>query len=134
MDEITQKYGQQVHEQLLSSVATRICRHVRPIDLVGHTQQDEFLIAMYNDNKDDVRCRNFKRILHDLNHRSYKTNAGFISIRCAMSMTVAVKNDGEKDVEALIAATRKNYTNQLKWVLKKSPVKPRFYDVAIITL
>ena len=106
INNIITSYGKEVHEQLMSSIATRICRHVRPIDLVGHAKEDEFLIAMYNEKKDDARCRNFKRILHDLNHRSYKTSAGFINIRCAMAMSVILKNDPEQDVKHLISVTR----------------------------
>lgn len=105
LDSIITSYGKTVHEQLMSSVATRICRHVRPIDLIGHIKQDEFLIAMYN-LTDDVRCRNFKRILHDLNHRSYKTSSGFLNIHCAMAMTVTLKSDDERNVEELIKTTR----------------------------
>jgi len=108
LDKLIAIHGQKIHQQLMSSVATRICRHVRPIDLVGHSQQDEFLIAMYNNDPDDARCRNFKRILHDLNHRSYSTTAGFISIHCAMAMTVSLNNgnDNEPDVKELINMTR----------------------------
>jgi len=65
-DKIRSQYGIQVQEQLLSSVAERICRLVRPIDLVGHINQDEFLVAMYYNNADDARRRNFSRILHDV--------------------------------------------------------------------
>jgi len=105
LDSIITAYGKTVHEQLMSNVATRICRHVRPIDLIGHITQDEFLIAMY-DLTDDVRCRNFKRILHDLNHRSYKTSSGFLNIHCAMAMSVILKGEDEQDVEELIKITR----------------------------
>ena len=105
LDNIITSYGKTVHEQLMSSVATRICRHVRPIDLIGHIKQDEFLIAMYN-LTDDARCRNFKRILHDLNHRSYKTSSGFLNIHCAMAMTVTLKDEDEREVEELIKTTR----------------------------
>ena len=114
LKKLTQIHGKEVRNQLLSSVATRVCRHVRPIDLVGHAQQDEFLIAMYNNSQDDVRCRNFKRILHDLNHRSYKTSAGFISIRCAMSMAVIVKNDTEQDVNEIISSIRQKLQKSIE--------------------
>lgn len=106
LDNIISSHGQEVQEQILASVSNRICRHVRPIDLVGHAKQDEFLIAMYNDNPDNARCRNFKRILHDLNHRSYKTTAGFISIHCAMAMSVTLKDDDGFDVKEVITMTR----------------------------
>jgi PleD family two-component response regulator len=106
LDQIIALYGTETREQLMSNVATRICRHVRPIDLVGHGERDEFIIAMYNANADDARCRNFKRILHDINHRSYKTTSGFISIHCAMAMTVTLKDDNEREVKSLINMTR----------------------------
>lgn len=106
IDSIIASHGQEVQEQIIANVSNRICRHVRPIDLVGHAKQDEFLIAMYNDNPDNARCRYFKRILHDLNHRSYKTTAGFISIHCAMAMTVISKDEDRQKAKEIISATR----------------------------
>ena len=106
LNNIASLHGKKVYEQLIGSVAARICRHVRPMDLVGHARQDEFLIAMYNDSTDNARCRNFKRILQDLNHRSYKTTAGFINIRCAMALTVTLKDENKQDVKELINTTR----------------------------
>ncbi|MDX2506834.1 MAG: response regulator [Gammaproteobacteria bacterium] len=101
------QHGSSVQDQLLSSIANRICRQVRPIDLVGHIAKDEFLIAMYYNQVDDARCRNFKRILYDLNHRSFKTTHGFLNISCAMAMTMTHKDNMIGDVKELISITRK---------------------------
>ncbi len=106
IDKVVTSYGQKVQEQIMNSISTRICRHVRPMDLVGHAKIDEFLIAMYNDNSDNVRCRHFKRILHDINRRAYKTSSGFINIHCAMAMTITHKDDQEHDVREFINITR----------------------------
>ncbi|NOQ79471.1 MAG: response regulator [Gammaproteobacteria bacterium] len=106
IDKLSKQYGQLVYEELLSSVANRIRHQVRPIDLVGHIAQNEFLIAMYSTN--DTRCRNFKRILQDLNHRSYKTTDGFLNIHCAMAMAVTKKENDNIDVKELISNIHKN--------------------------
>lgn len=105
-DQLKNKHGLAVQEQLLASTANRISRFVRPMDLVGHLDQDEFLIAMYFSNEDDARCRNFKRILHDLNHRSIKTAHGFLNIKCAMAMSNVHKGNMAADVEAFVADIR----------------------------
>ncbi len=106
IEKVGATYGQKVQDQIMDSISTRICRHVRPMDLVGHAKADEFLIAMYNDNTDNARCRNFKRILHDINRRAYKTTSGFITIHCAMAMSITHKDDQEQDVKDLITITR----------------------------
>jgi hypothetical protein len=103
--QLGQEHGVEVQEQLLQNIANRISRLVRPIDLVGHIQQDEFLIAMYYQNQDDARCRNFKRVLHDVNHRSYKTAHGFLNIQCAMAMSMIHKGNMPADVQRLIDTT-----------------------------
>ena len=113
LDKIQSSHGKEVYEQIMGSVSTRICRHVRPIDLVGHARKDEFLIAMYN-TSDDHRCRNFKRILHDLNHRSYKTTSGYINIRCAMALSIVLKDEHEKEVKRLIHGTRKKLQKSIE--------------------
>ena len=105
-DKIGQEHGVEVQEQLLQSIANRISRLVRPIDLIGHTQQDEFLIAMYFQNRDDARCRNFRRILHDVNHRSFKTSNGFLNIQCAMAMSMVHKDKMAENVKHFINGTR----------------------------
>jgi PleD family two-component response regulator len=102
-----EKYGKSVQEQLLASIANRVSRLIRPMDLLGHTDKEAFLIAMYHQNPDDARCRNFRRILHDINHRSFKTSSGFINIQCAMAMTQVSQNDIDKDVKSIISITEK---------------------------
>jgi len=108
LEKVSERYGKAVYEQILSRVAKRICHQVRPIDLVGHISKDQFLIAMYLNNTDDIRSRHFKRILQDLNHRSYKTTGGFLNIHCAMSMAVTKKGNEEVDVNKLIKGIHKN--------------------------
>lgn len=99
-------HGKKIQEELLSSVARRICRMVRPIDLVGHIRGDEFLIAMYYDNEEDARCRSFKRILQDINHRSFDTSHGFLNISCVMAMSVSHKDNMVYNASELIRITR----------------------------
>ena len=103
---IEEQHGKKIRAELLSSIAKRICRMIRPIDLVGHIRGDEFLIAMYYDNEDDARCRSFKRILQDINHRSFDTSHGFLNISCAMAMSISHKDNMVYDANELIRITR----------------------------
>jgi len=118
-EQVSKRHGQAVYEQLLSSVANRLCNQVRPIDLVGHVNRNEFLIAMYTDSAEDVRCRNFKRILQDLNHRSYKTTEGFLNVHCAMAMAVTIKDDNEIDVAKLISNIHENLYKSIEMGYKE---------------
>lgn len=113
-DEIADNQGIQVQEQLLNSVANRITRLVRPMDLIGHIKKDEFLIALYYPQKEDARCRSFKRIMHDVNHRSFKTTEGFVNINCAMAMTTVDKDSIPESVKQLIRDTRKKLTKSIE--------------------
>ncbi len=97
LDNIAQQYGQSVAEQLLINVTNRICQQVRPIDLVGHLKPDEFLIAIYSSNEYNARGASFKRILNDVNHRTYKTTGGFLNIHCAMAMSITQKQGSEDE-------------------------------------
>ena len=104
--QLASEHNREVQEQLLKSVSRRICRQVRPMDLVGYINPGEFLIAMHYPNMKEATCRNFKRILHDVNHRSYKTTHGFLNLQCAMAMTGIDKNHPVSDVKELIYNTR----------------------------
>jgi len=108
LEAILQQYGKTVKDQLISDIAQRLCNTVRPMDLVGHLEQDEFLIAMYNSEHNDGPCRTFKRILHNINHRSYKTTAGFVNIHSAMAMGFTKSDDSQMDVKQVISNIYKN--------------------------
>ena len=113
-DKLGETHGSGVQEQLLTSIASRISRLIRPMDLIGHIQKDEFLIAMYYPNKDDARCRNFRRILQDVNHRSFKTTDGFLNIQCAMAMSMIHKDNMVEDAKELIMDTRKKLVKSIE--------------------
>lgn len=112
IQKITALHGKAVYEQLISSIANRICHQVRPMDLVGHISEDEFLIAMYHRNEGD-KCRNFKRILQDLNHRSYKTTSGFLNVHCAMAMSVNDQDNADINVKDLIHTIHEKLTQSI---------------------
>ncbi|HJL42967.1 MAG TPA: EAL domain-containing protein [Myxococcales bacterium LLY-WYZ-16_1] len=49
---VNQQFGAEVGDHLLRRLGTRLCREVRPIDLVGRTGSDEFVVIL-----DDVEPR-----------------------------------------------------------------------------
>ena len=66
------------------------------------------LIAIYNSEHNDAPCRTFKRILHNINHHSYKTTVGFVNIQCAMAMSFTKNNDTQMDVKQVLKNTYNN--------------------------
>jgi len=108
IEELTEQYGQKVREQIISSVANRICATIRPIDLVGHIDKHEFLIAMYAFDSKRTPCSTFKRVLSKINHRSYKTSAGFLNVKCSMSVNTRDQNSEIIEVRELIKTSYKS--------------------------
>ncbi len=104
---ISEQYDERVYEQLISSVAQRILKQLRPIDLVGHINKDEFLIAIYSNSTDNTRYSNFKQILHDLNQLFFKTDVGYLNIHCAMAMAVTKNGESHISVKELMSNLHK---------------------------
>ncbi len=97
---------------MIGSIAQRILKQLRPIDLVGHISKDEFLIAIYSNSTDNTRYSNFQQILHDLNQLFFKTDVGYLNIHCVMAMAVTKNGESHISVKELI--------NSLHQKLKKS--------------
>ncbi|HEY9147406.1 MAG TPA: response regulator, partial [Gammaproteobacteria bacterium] len=80
------RYGEEVYEAVLCSIARRLRRSVRPGDVVARISDHEFVVGMYYQEQGQIRGRTFKRVMQAINLRPFKTEAGFLSVSVAMAM------------------------------------------------
>jgi len=102
IDKLAETHGEEVKEQIISNVANRICAMVRPMDLVGHLNPNDFLIAMYTCDTNHTPCHTFKRILSGINQRPYKTSAGFLEVKCTMSVSSSHDDIETTDIDDIL--------------------------------
>jgi phosphoserine phosphatase RsbU/P len=86
ISELKKKHRKVVIEQLIKSVAQRIQQLVRPLDAVTRTGQSEFGVVQHQSSLDICQGKIFKRIMDGVNMKPYETEAGYITLRIAISL------------------------------------------------
>jgi diguanylate cyclase (GGDEF)-like protein len=92
--DIKTNYRKVVIEQLLNSVAKRIQQLVRPLDAVTRTGQSEFGVVQHQASIEICQGKIFKRILDGVNLKPYETEAGYVTLKIAISL-IGVDNKVE---------------------------------------
>jgi diguanylate cyclase (GGDEF)-like protein len=107
--DIKNNYRKVVVEQLLNSVAKRIQQLVRPLDAVTRTGQSEFGVVQHQASLEICQGKIFKRILDGVNLKPYETEAGYVTLKIAMSL-VGVDNqvDFYPDAASVIQEARRH--------------------------
>jgi diguanylate cyclase (GGDEF)-like protein len=85
-EEMRERHGQEVYEEILVSIARRLQRLVRPGDVVARISDSEFVVGMHYLDNSQVRGKTFKRIMQGVNLRPVKTSAGYANVTAAMAM------------------------------------------------
>lgn len=107
--DIKNTYRKVVVEQLLNSVAKRVQQLVRPLDAVTRTGQSEFGVVQHQNSLEICQGKIFKRILDGVNIKPYETEAGYITLKIAMSL-VGVDNQVEfyPDASSVLQEARRH--------------------------
>jgi diguanylate cyclase (GGDEF)-like protein len=87
-DDITGNYRSKTHDELAQSVAKKIRSLVRPMDEVCRMNAHQFVVIAHFANSENCTASTYKRIHHGLNHQSFQTSAGFISINLSTAICV----------------------------------------------
>lgn len=106
LEELAAEHGEQARDELLRGFATRLRFSVRPLDLVVRLGFNEFGLAQYHAAATEFRAQHFRRILHALNLRPYKTSAGFLGARSAFGLYCVRENDEPMGVADVLQHAR----------------------------
>jgi len=100
--DINDNYGHAVGDEVLTGVARRLRRAVRPTDIVGRMGGEEFCVVMHFN--DDSHCKPaiFERLLKAINHRHYPTSAGEMIVTSSIGVCAYSKNGPIKSLDALL--------------------------------
>lgn len=100
--EINDNYGHAVGDEVLTGVARRLRRAVRPTDTVGRMGGEEFCVVMHFN--DDSHCKPaiFERLLNAINHRHYATSAGELVVTSSIGICTYTKGGPINSLEELL--------------------------------
>ncbi|MCH8498480.1 MAG: response regulator [Marinobacter sp.] len=100
-----QALKKQYSKSTLKAVATGLSRRlstlIRPMDAVCRVGENQFAIVAHFPNSEPCTTSAFRRILDGINHKAFKTAAGFVSVESAMTLCKADVEHGTPTPEEM---------------------------------
>ncbi len=97
LDELERDHGEGLVQQALLGFSRRLRQLVRPLDILARMGTNEFALITHQPDRDRCTPGSFRRLHESLNHRAYKTTAGFIQLEVSIALCAAGEKD---DIEA----------------------------------
>ncbi|MFZ5757791.1 MAG: response regulator [Pseudomonadota bacterium] len=88
--------------QLLVGIGRRLRQLVRPLDIVVRVNPHQFALVTHQPDIDQCTPTSFKRLLEGINLKEYKTQTGYLSVRCAFALVAADESTGFPEPEAIM--------------------------------
>ena len=86
LEEMTGRFGDAVHSELLKGIARRLQQLVRPTDVIARLGIDTFAIVTIAEDQQECKPNSFRRLHDGLNLKAFKTSEGYLSIRAGMAL------------------------------------------------
>ncbi len=88
LEEMRERYGDAIEEELLRGLARRLQQLVRPTDVITRVSDNVFALVTLADKADDCKPSSFRRLYDGLNLKAFKTAEGYLSVRAGLTITV----------------------------------------------
>lgn len=86
LEEMTGRFGDAVHTELLKGIARRLQQLVRPTDVIARLGIDTFAIVTVAEDQQECKPNSFRRLHDGLNLKAFKTSEGYLSVRAGMAL------------------------------------------------
>lgn len=116
--EIERRTPRPTFAQLVAGVARRLRQLVRPLDIVVRVNPNQFALITHQPDIEQCTSASFRRLLEGINLKEFKTNTGYLSVRCTITLVAADQGTGFPEPEAIM-----NCAEQLQ---------PKAQDVGLI--
>ncbi|MEX2489403.1 MAG: diguanylate cyclase [Pseudomonadales bacterium] len=104
--DVVNRYDERIGSELMAAVADRINHLVRPLDTAANFDPGEFALILVQPTIDQCTAACYQRIFDGIRLKSYKTPAGFLDVKIAMSVCAATAESGAPDPDMMIRTTR----------------------------
>lgn len=101
-NDLGDRFGEAVQHELLKGTARRLQQLVRPMDVIARIGSDTFAICAVEDNSDECKPHNFRRLHDDLNLKAFKTSEGYLSLRAGVVLSTQSKSDPKISAEQML--------------------------------
>lgn len=86
LQDLGDKLGESVQQELLRGIARRLQQLVRPTDVIARVGDDTFAIVTLAEDPQDCKSNSFKRLHDGVNLKAFKTGEGYLSVRAGMAL------------------------------------------------
>ncbi|AQZ96595.1 response regulator [Halopseudomonas phragmitis] len=100
LDELSNRFGEDVRQELLKGIARRLQQLVRPTDVIARVSNNAFAIVTLADDPLECKPNSFRRLHDGLNLKAFKTSEGYLSVRAGMALGSASQRQSQADASA----------------------------------
>ena len=101
-EDLGNRFGETVQQELLKGTARRLQQLVRPMDVIARIGLNTFAVCTVGDNPDECKPNSFRRLHEGLNLKAFKTSEGYLSLRAGMTLSTLGKNDPRISAEQML--------------------------------
>lgn len=106
--EIEQSHNEQIVEELITGLASKIRRLVRPLDIVTYFGSGLFAVIMQHNQLHDCTPESYQRIFNGVSLKHFPTKAGFINPKVVIGACGASAETGPPKVDVIIQTATAN--------------------------
>lgn len=114
---LRKQYPPSVINELASGIGHRLSHLIRPLDALCRVGDNQYAIVAHFASADHCSPAVFKRIHDGINHKAFKTTAGYISVEAGTALCAVAAEDGTPSVpeveKAAIAALMRSYDTRV---------------------
>ncbi|TVP59293.1 MAG: response regulator [Halomonadaceae bacterium] len=90
---LSTRYSERAMQELAAGIGRRLADLIRPMDALCRTAPDQFTLVSWFTDPGQCTTGTFRRLHEGVNHKAFKTAAGFISVEAAMALCVVDHSD-----------------------------------------
>ena len=98
---LKRKHAPVVISELAIGIARRLNTLIRPMDTLCRVGENQFAIAAHFPNSDHCTTTAFRRVFDGINHKTFKTTAGYISVEAGLVLCRADARNGRPSVQEM---------------------------------
>lgn len=90
---LSKRYSRRAMQELAAGIGRRLEGLIRPVDALCRTAPDQFALVAWFGDASQCTTGTFRRLHEGINHKAFKTTAGFISVEAVMALCVVDHRD-----------------------------------------
>jgi phosphoserine phosphatase RsbU/P len=98
---LKRKHSPAVISELAVGIARRLSHLIRPMDSLCRVGDNQFAIIAHFPNSDYCSTTAFRRVFDGINHKAFKTTAGYVSVEAGMVLCRADAQNGTPSVQEM---------------------------------